>query len=384
MSIPASWNRIPTQVRADMAARVDLAVERSFERIRRRIRGGNPTEPDRVLSFFLNGLEEIENGWNAILAPFGARTSISGIFVHSTPKVIPGYSSQTQKARAERRFPATTTGYCELGDLLVIVTHADSAPGSGVAIMFQAKDGFPEQGDDMQRRLYEEADEFAYTSKTFARAHRELPPKDNGALSYWDIDLKRYHLEPWPYIWPISTTVASADARLVDPPSTAWQPRSLFGTTIQKLVFGNAGESFAAPSTDETGWNRIIRDLVDRTARRALTVRMVNTHGKSGHRGTEHLARVLVADPNAPVVGRNSIAETYRHLAPDDDEVGALGERLEKEALKPDSDELEKYRQIAGSDEGGFWPPLKPLETGDGGDDDGGCNIVMIHCSSEW
>lgn len=382
MCIPDSWNRIPIHTRVDMAARVDLAVENAFERIQRLV-GGKPTEPDRVLSFFLNGLEEIENGWNAILAPFGARTSISGIFVHSTPKVVPGYSSQSQKARAESRFPATTTGYCELGDLLVIATHADAAPGSGVAIMFQAKDGFPEQGDDMQRRLYEEADQFTYTSRTFARAHRELPPKDSGALSYWDIELDP---SPWHYSFPHSTTVAAADARLVDPDSHHWNhpSRRMFGTTIQSLVFANAGETFSTPKADEVGWNRIVRDLVEKTARRALTTTMMNTHGMSGNRGTEHLARILAADPNAPVVGRNSIAESYRHLAPDDDEVGALGERLEKEALKPDSDELEKYRQIAGSDEGGFWPPLKPLDTGDGGDDDGGCNIVMINCSSEW
>lgn len=381
MSIPDSWNRIPIHIRFDMAARVDVAVGNAFERIRRLV-GINPTEPDRVLSFFLNGLEEIENGWNAILAPFGARTSVSGIFVHSTPKVIPGYSSPSLESRAETRFPSPTTRYCELGDLLVIVTHRDGAPGTGYAVMFQAKDGFPEHGDDMQRRLYEEADQFTYTSRTFDRARRELPPKDSGALSYWDIDLHRYRREPWPYIWPTSTTVASADARLVDPPSQPLQPRSFFGTTIQRLVFANAGEPFAIPSPTESGWNQIIRDLVETTARRALTKKMVNTHGMSGDRGTANLARVLAADPNAPVVGRNSIAESFRHLAPDDDELASLGEKLESEALKPDAEELEKYRQLANSGKGGFWPPLKPLETGEEGDDGGGCNIVMIHCMS--
>lgn len=59
----------------------------------------------------------------------------------------------------------------------------------------------------------------------------------------------------------------------------------------------------------------------------------MNTHGMSGNRGTEHLARILAADPNAPVVGRNSIAESIRHLARDDEEVGSLGETLENKAL---------------------------------------------------
>jgi hypothetical protein len=368
-----------------MAARVDLAVESSFERIRRRIHGGNPTEPDRVLSFFLNGLEEIENGWNAVLAPYGARTSVSGIFVHSTPKVVPVYSSPSLESEAQRCFPVNRTGFCELGDLLVIVTHAGAAPGSGVAILFQAKDGFPEKGDDMQRRLYEVADKFTYTSNIFVRSLRELPPKNSGALAYWDIELDEFYCETRHCIGPCSTTVAAADARLNPPHTDHWHSpsRSLFGTTIQKLVFANAGEPFSAPTDGKKGWNQIIRDLVEKTARRALTKRMMNTHGMSGNRGTEHLARILAADPNAPVVGRNSIAESIRHLAPDDDDVGSLGETLEDKALKPDSDGLEKYRQIAGSDEGGFWPPLKPLETGDGVDDDGGCNIVMIHCSSD-
>src|SRR4029077_11357729 len=106
--------------------------------------------------FFCYGLEDIEESWNGQLHRFGLAVSISGIFAHQTPKVRP-ICTATSQARANRRLPAPTTKTCELGDLLVIATHADGSRGAGNAVMFQAKCGFPGKADPLQRLLYEEA-----------------------------------------------------------------------------------------------------------------------------------------------------------------------------------------------------------------------------------
>lgn len=142
------------------------------------------------------------------------------------------------------------------------MTHADATSGSGVAILFEAKDGFPEQGDNMQRRLYEVADEFTYTSNTFDRLCRELPPKDSGALPYWDIDCDSYRWRPWPYFGPYSSTVSAADARLVDPGSNRWHSpsRNLFGQTIQKLVLRMPENTF--PLRRQTRWDGIKTSVI--------------------------------------------------------------------------------------------------------------------------
>lgn len=383
MRIPESWSRIPFVTRRELAHRVDLAVEHSFQKIRRRIKDGNPTEPDRILSFFLNGLEEIEDNWNPLLALHGVQVSVSGIFIHSTPKVIPTYSSSDQQKRAETRFSTANSRSCELGDLLVIVTHEGGDVGAGNAIIFQAKDGFPEHGDAMQRRLYEEAGGFSYTSqRSFGRASRLLPAKDSGALSYWDIKMDRHRWAFHPYLGYRTTTLDAADARICDADAdpTYSRGRNVFGETIQRLVFSDSGEQFAPPTPGNSDWDQIIRDLVEKTAKRALTAKMVNTHGIAGNRGTEGLARAIAADPNGPVVGRNSISEVYHHLAPDDSEIASLGKKLEESALKPDDKELDPYRKNADG-RGGFWPPLKPQEPQDEEPDEGGMNLIMIHCS---
>ncbi len=381
MNCPDAWNRIPIQKRMDMAFRVDLAVVNSFRDISRKV-GGNPTEPDRVLSFFFHGLEEIERGWNSILRHHRLKTSLSGIFIHSTPKVIPIFDTPSSQSRADSRLSNPRTQSCELGDLLVIVTNEGNEPGTGAAILFQAKDGFPEHGDTMQRRLYEEADGFNYTSQSlFGKAHRNLPAKDSGALSYWDIESDQLHYWAHPYLYGTSV-VDAADARLDNPRGLG---RRAFGEVIGGLVFASAGEEFSPPVENDTGWNRIIRDLIEKTAAKALTNKMINTHGVGVDRGAESLIRAGLMDPSGPVVVRNSIAEAYHHLAPDDKGVASLGEKMEKEALTPGSPELEEYRKKYPENEGGFLPPLKPrkpLDDHDGDDDgSGGVNLVLIHCS---
>jgi len=381
MDIPDAWNRIPVQKRMDMAFRVDLAVENAFRSISRKV-GGNPTEPDRVLSFFLHGLEEIERGWNSILRHHRLKTSLSGIFIHSTPKVVPRFDSHSSRSRADSRFPPPPARSCELGDLLVIVTNEDYNPGTGTAILLQAKDGFRDQSNAQQRRLYEEADGFNYTSQsTFGKARRAFPDKDSGALSYWDIREERLRYRFSPYLLYSTSMIDAADARLEDSSGLVYRP---FGEVMGGLVFGIAGEVFSPPTNIDRGWNRIIRDLIEKTAARALTTRMINTHGSGVDRGTETLIRAGLMDPSGPVVVRNSISEAYRHLAPDDTGVAALGEKIEKAALTPDSPELEVYRERYPGNEGGFLPPLKPRKpSDDDGDDgsDGVVNLLLIHCS---
>lgn len=379
MNIPEPWNRVPTHKRIDMALRVDVAVENAFRTVSRRV-GGRPTEPDRVLSFFLHSLEEIERGWNSILRHNRLKVSISGIFVHSTPKVKPSYGTSESEGRAKLILPAPRTRYCELGDLLVIVTNESYGPGTGAAVLFQAKDGFPQQSDALQRRLYEEADGFNYFSESlFGKAHRNLPAKDSGALSYWDIQEQHFHYGVPPYIFYGTSVVDAADARLTD---SSRRVRRAFGEVIGSLVFAKAGEEFSPPVENDLGWNRIIRDLIEKTAIRALTRKMINIHGLGVDRGTESLIRAGLRDPLGPVVVRNSIAEAYLHLAPDDKGVASLGGMMEEKALPPDPSELEEYRKKYSGKEGGFLPPLKPRKPLEDDDDDGsGVNLVLIHCS---
>ncbi|MEI6536923.1 MAG: hypothetical protein WCN98_16375, partial [Verrucomicrobiaceae bacterium] len=87
---------------------VDNAVNVSFRTANLECRGSDG-EVDRVLSFFIEGLELIESEFNRVLAPCKIEVSIAGIFTHQTPVI------ELVKAPPARR--------CELADLCVLATY---------------------------------------------------------------------------------------------------------------------------------------------------------------------------------------------------------------------------------------------------------------------
>ena len=163
---PPAWRMIPMIDRRDLADRADFAVESSFAYARRVMNDPNPSEPNLVLSFFLHGLEQLERDWNDALKKSGASLTLSGVFSHQTPKVVPLFTDSYAEAEAKQRLGTSQNVTCELGDLLVVVIHDGCAAGSGMAWMLQAKKGFGDGTDALQRTLYEGADHFEYRRST--------------------------------------------------------------------------------------------------------------------------------------------------------------------------------------------------------------------------
>jgi hypothetical protein len=167
---------------------IDLAVTHSFRAADNQC-NQRPGEVDKVLSFFIEGLEFLENEANRILLPRGVAVSISAIFTHQTPKV-----------------ELTTTQYvgrnCELADLCLLATYGQQLPFNciGNGVFFQAKNNFQRGSDPVQCALYEEETRVIYHRPGDLSGlnpnHRTLPPKREPALAYWILGVQPWHNFP--------------------------------------------------------------------------------------------------------------------------------------------------------------------------------------------
>lgn len=353
--------------RAALLTVVESAVRVSFLNAKR-ICAGREGEVDKVLQFFIDGTAILETGFNRILQPDGITVNIAAIFTHQTPYV---------------EFPAGATSgtdVCELADLCILSTYGKAldrpAQGLGNALFLQAKEEFDAPPSDTQRQLYEKADRrFAYNRpralKARAPDHRDLPPMNESALAYWE-------LQHWgPSYWgPGPWQTVSRWSHSPDSPEP-------FAETLVDFLSGDCGYGFRMPSTTEHSWSRIIFDLVEETAR--ATVKRKALKVRARLRGTGTIVRQLlhpIGGKASPFVVRNSLGKILKFYS---SELGKLGEKIE---AMPDA--LGKISHNVGGD----YPERNP--SGKGGDgapplgnkrqyeDDGNSgagNLILIHFS---
>lgn len=317
----------------------------------------NPNEPDLVRDFFLYGLEEIEDEWNAVLATYHLSLRISGVFSHQTPKVEPIIRGDRYKEAIRRKgIGIPVTKICELGDLLFIVLHADGTAGCGNAFMLQAKKGFPASSDSLQRILYEHANQFEYKRSTAALngGKRFLTPKDDMKLAYWDLSPKN------PSRIGETRMIFASDARI------DLNAGCSFGDALTQLVFGAAGTGFSL-SSPGGAWGKIIADLIGVTAKRILSKATYNARGVIRGVGIDELARMVAASGNGLLV-RNSLADALIFLSKDFEKAaGSL------------SSSTPLLKLMDGR--GGEHPPFENRENFE--DDEGdGMTVVFIKCGS--
>jgi hypothetical protein len=250
------WNAINAEA-TTLADDADNAVRLSFRTADHDCRE-KPGEVDKVLSFFIQGLDVIERQFNRRLNPHKVRVTISGIFTHQTPKV----TQITSRCAGQT---------CELADLCILVTYGTKLErgGLGTATLLQAKNNFFEGADEVQRSLYEEESQFRYKSPADLASKspntRTFPPKWEPALGYWQLGEWYWHRFPYDHttaiLWANRMTRHTVGAHT-------------FGDAVVDILRGSAGYGFREPKSGETGWSRMLFDLIEVTAKQ--TVRRKN------------------------------------------------------------------------------------------------------------
>jgi hypothetical protein len=129
----------------------------------------SPQEPDFVAGLVLESCPLVHAALSSILADYGIRSSLLGVYCHQTPKVT---------------YQGIAGSSCELGDLLVAHVHA-SATGHvrRNALLYQAKVSSAQPyrlpiRDKVQLRLYAEWPDFEYyNSPPLTGQRRHVTPK---------------------------------------------------------------------------------------------------------------------------------------------------------------------------------------------------------------
>lgn len=324
---------------------------------------GQPGEVDRLVYFFLEGLPAIESQFNGILADSRVRATLSGIFCHQTPHVNPIPPSRT------------TPPGCELGDILFLVTYGRRLRGDylGNALLVQAKEEVESVDGTTQAHLYERAIAFDYTSpQQLARQQRDLTACQF-ALWYWGFGRRAWRSRHW---W-------RTEGRLAARPRMAVPRGEPFEDVLMDLICGVNGrrvKSQPANST-ETGWSKIVDDLIRVTARSALTRQNAFiSRDKEVIRG-EDFIRVLAAmlnRPGAPFLARCSLDRIFHFF---DDELAKLGKELTEKSKAFDADRFFRENQMPEKEPSGDAPPptLGNQRIEVDGQNEGGCSFVIIN-----
>jgi hypothetical protein len=301
-NIPIYIKNVLDANRQALANAVDRAVRAAFIHAHLECRR-RPGEVDKVLQFFIDGVAQIEARFNAILHPEGVTVSVASIFTHQTPYV---------------RFRTRAAGdvRCEMADLCILssygITLDDPASGIGNAVLIQAKERFDAPFADRQRQLYEVARRFRYDTPAELRDilpdQRQLPAKDENALSYWEFGPRRTFLR-----WSHTPTV-----------------QENFGEAIVDFLAGNSGYGFRAPRPDEESWSRIIFDLLTVTTRACANRYNLKVRDRKRAAGTiyRELFNAMGRGAETPFVVRNSLERILRLYGR---ELSDLGREIEQQ-----------------------------------------------------
>ena len=324
---------------------------------------GNPGEVDRLVYFFLEGLPVIESQFNGILDGSGVRATLSGIFCHQTPRVMPVPAS------------ATTPLGCELGDILFLVTYGDRLYGRylGNAFLVQAKEDASTVDGTTQAHLYEKAAAYTYSSPPSLAPQSRSFGGCKFALWYWGFRRRFWH---YPAQWMTEGVAARPrlDHRFEMP----------FENALMDLICGVNGHRVRAlePNSTESGWSKIVDDLIRVTAHSCFTRQNAYvSRNKEPLRG-EEIIRVLQAcqgSPSAPFLVRCSLDRIFGFF---DEDLARLGKELTARSHAFDRDRfLSNFPQKgeSGSGDGEASPPTLGNERPEAPDgDEGGCSFVII------
>lgn len=348
---------------APLSEIVDNAVNVSFRTANVECRGQDG-EVDKVLSFFIEGLELMETEFNRVLAPRRIEVSIAGIFTHQTPMI------ELVNPPPDRR--------CELADLCILATYGERLrpnDGLGNAIFLQAKNDFDHDASPIQRELYEVERDFRYyRPKVLSSLNpntRILPEKGEPALAYWELEQRWWwHGDPRNRA---TSMLWANQARRQHPPRTG------FGAAMIDFLRGAGGYGFRAPQAGQRAWSQIIFDLLNVTALAAVTRRNLNVRGAP--RGAGTISREILRNmrgPQQPFVLRNSLAKILRFYS---EELGKIGQHLEGDEKFPLE---EKLKGRNGDGDGGHdgEPPILGNQREFEGEENGGSgNFILINFS---
>lgn len=211
--------------------------------------GGQLSEVPAILAFFYHGLPVLERRLNRVLSRAHVQVTVTGVFCHQRPYVI--FSGV-----------GGCTGHCELGDLLIVVTYGESIgrQGLGNAALIQAKLTTESlQQQTPQRDLYEKGLSFEYKSNSYGGGRRVLPAQSSSARWYWILTNERRFI---PSHWGAS--------EVLDPRQGQFDLDMSFGEFALSLLCGRVGRGFLRPAAANCGWDRIIFDLLQVTATKAI------------------------------------------------------------------------------------------------------------------
>lgn len=360
--IPRDIERALAAEHSNLAQIVDNAVLVSFNRAALECRGEDG-EVDKVLSFFLHGLELIETEFNRVLIPRGIEVSIAGVFTHQTPMVEFPHSNPQHR--------------CELADVCILASYNEPLGpdgGLGNSILLQAKNDFDEDASADQRELYEQAAHFDYyrpaalvNAAPAPPSTRDLPPKLLPGLAYWELR------NGW---WQIphgnwhQTSALLWASHIIYGSSR----RYAFGSSVVDFLSGAAGYGFRRPASRERDWNRIMFDLLTVTATALVTRQKLNVRGGSRQIGSVIRELLVRYGTGGPAVLLNSLPKILGFYASD---LGKLAAKAAQGALTP-----EELRRSAKLDGGGEKPPFLGDNREARGDENGGAgNLILFHFS---
>ena len=336
---------------------VDNAVDVSF-RIADLECVGAPGEVDKLLSFFLEGVETIEVEFNRILSSRGLRVSIAAIFTHQTPMV---------------QFPEPTySNRCELADLCILATYNEPlgpTGGLGNSILIQAKNDFDSDSTPAQRELYEHALRFDYYrpaalvgAAPAPPPTRNLPPKPLPVLAYWELR-DRW----WIRGYPVTALLWAAHVLY------GTRRRYGFGSSLVDFLAGSAGYGFRRPAAAARDWSRIMFDLLSVTAEALVNRRSLNIRGAPRGIGPGIRDLLLQMRIGAPAVILNSLPEILDFYSK---ELGEVGRYAVAHAEKVTN---KHYPRPKG--DGGDKPPILGDSREYEQDGGGAGNIILFHFS---
>ena len=239
----------------------------------------NPTqsEPQLVANLVFEFPKEI----NKVNLSGATKVAAGGVFVHSRPFV------------ACKSFPNSTPESVEIGDLLLIrtlVVNGNVAEKRALLLQAKKTDSIPVIPDNKnQWHLYEQWPGFTYAPRSgglTGKPRHIKEPDMYEAAKYLLIDNGSYARGRhyiccigcqfhWHRRWPDICFQHTAQ------PTTPKISRyRCFAGELVEFLAGNAGKVFAKPKPRTRGWDRVIQDLIDETAK-AKTIYAGRAAGQS-------------------------------------------------------------------------------------------------------
>jgi hypothetical protein len=228
--VQEAWNQLPSAVRNE------------------------PREPELIAALFLWALPNISRKWSAILEPAEMHVRLLGRFCHGGPFA---------------RYDGMRKEKCELGDLLIVHIHDDSAGHEwNNALLLQAKmvKRYPHairgQRDLDQFQLLDRWPLFRYVKsgpELNGQVRDVVPKAAHPGAQYLGIEWRGEPLGPGSGV-RFSLDVCRTRAPIA--------PSMDFGVAVVDMLIGDQGRRFWGSGTPvhDAGWSQVVWDLIRKTA----------------------------------------------------------------------------------------------------------------------